>query len=100
MEIPEKPKNHLSNVLIGTVIICLLIGGVFGYAVSSLATSSKISSLQDQVSTLKTQVLNLQSAGDSPTQNITYENATIKPHMFWERIFHCPSCSNRSVALS
>jgi S1-C subfamily serine protease len=78
MEMPEKPKNpRLSNVLVGTVIICLLIGGIFGYAVSSLTTSSKISSLQDQVSTLKTQVSNLQSAEDSPTQNITYENATI-----------------------
>jgi S1-C subfamily serine protease len=78
MELPEKPKApRLSNVLVGAVIICLLIGGIFGYAVSSLTTSSKISSLQDQVSTLKTQVSNLQSAEDSPTQNITYENATI-----------------------
>jgi len=78
MELPEKPKApRLSNVLVGAVIICLLIGGIFGYAVSSLITSSKISSLQDQVSTLKTQVSNLQSAEDSPTQNITYENATI-----------------------
>jgi len=84
MEMPEKPKNHLSNVLIGTVIICLLIGGVFGYAVSSLTTSGKVSSLQDQVSTLKTQVSNLQSAGDSPTQNITYENATINTYVLGE----------------
>ncbi|MGA2767295.1 MAG: trypsin-like peptidase domain-containing protein [Candidatus Bathyarchaeia archaeon] len=77
MELPEKPKApRLSNVLVGAVIICLLIGGIFGYAASSLTTSSKISSLQDQVSTLKTQVSNLQSE-DPSTQNITYENATI-----------------------
>jgi len=82
MEIPEKPKNpRLSNVLIGTVIICLLIGGVFGYAVSSLTTSSQISSLQNNVSNLQKQVANLQSTQDSSSQNTTnadpsYENTT------------------------
>jgi S1-C subfamily serine protease len=77
-ELPEKPKaRHLSAVLIAILILSLLVGGIIGYGVSSLTTSSQISSLQDQVSTLKTTVSNLQSAEGQPTQNITYENATV-----------------------
>jgi S1-C subfamily serine protease len=82
MEIPEKPKNpRLSNVLIGTVIICLLVGGVFGYAVTSLTTSSQIGDLQSNVSNLQKQAANLQLTQDSSSQNTTnadpsYENTT------------------------
>ena len=82
MEIPEKPKNpRLSNVLIGTVIICLLVGGVFGYAVTSLTTSSQIGDLQSNVSNLQKPAANLQLTQDSSSQNTTnadpsYENTT------------------------
>ena len=77
MELPEKPKaRRLSAVLVGTVIICLLIGGILGYAVSSLATSSQISSLQSQVSTLKEEVADLKSTQNSSSNNNIYENNT------------------------
>jgi S1-C subfamily serine protease len=73
MEMPEKPKGpSVSRVLMGTVIICLLIGGVFGYAMSGLTTSRQIGSLQNNVSTLEEQVKNLQSAQNSSSQNTTY----------------------------
>jgi S1-C subfamily serine protease len=79
METPEKLKNHrLSNVVIGTVIICLLVGGVFGYAVNSLTNSSQVSNLQTNVSNLQKQVANLQSTQDSAQQTAdpSYENTT------------------------
>ena len=61
MELPEKPKTRsLSTVLIGTAIICLLIGGILGYAISSFTASSQISDLQSRLSTLEKQVSNLQ----------------------------------------
>jgi S1-C subfamily serine protease len=77
MELPEKPRtSRLSTVLIGTVIICLLVGGIFGYAMTSLINSSQISDLQSRVSTLQNQVSDLQSRNDSISRNTTYENNT------------------------
>jgi S1-C subfamily serine protease len=77
MELPEKPRTpRLSTVLIGTVIICLLVGGIFGYAMSSLISSSRISDLQSRVSTLENLVSDLQSTHNSSSGNITYENNT------------------------
>jgi S1-C subfamily serine protease len=75
LELPEKPKApRLSAVLITTVIISLLIGGVFGYAITSLTTSSRISSLQTQVSTLQRQFTDLQSTQNSSSDNVTNQN--------------------------
>jgi S1-C subfamily serine protease len=77
MELPEKPKApRLSTVLIGTIIICLLTGGIFGYAISSFTTSSKISGLQNRVSNLEEQVSGLESKKDTIYENNTYENYT------------------------
>jgi S1-C subfamily serine protease len=77
MELPEKSKaRRLSTILIGTVIICLLVGGIVGYGISSLTISSQISDLQGHISTLQKQVSNLQSTQNSSSQNITYENIT------------------------
>ncbi|MGA3191971.1 MAG: trypsin-like peptidase domain-containing protein [Candidatus Bathyarchaeia archaeon] len=77
MELPEKPKTpHLFAALIATVIISVLIGGIFGYGMSSLTTSGQISSLQSEVSTLEKQVTNLQSTQDSSSDNVTYANNT------------------------
>jgi S1-C subfamily serine protease len=73
MELNEKQKNSPAfRVLLGVVIICLLAGGVIGYAMSSLATSSQIDSLNNNVSSLQNQVSNLQSKLDSLSQNTTY----------------------------
>jgi S1-C subfamily serine protease len=76
MELPEKPKAHSSTVLIAAVILSLLIGGLLGYAISSVATQSQINNLQSQVSTLKKQVTDLQSTQNSSPDNVTYENNT------------------------
>ena len=77
LELPEKPKTlHSSTVLIAAVIISLLIGGIFGYAITSFTTQSQINSLQSQVSTLKKQVTDLQSTQNSSSDNVTYENNT------------------------
>jgi S1-C subfamily serine protease len=77
MELPEKPKNlPTSRVLLGAVIICLLAGGVVGYAMSSLATSSQINGLNSNVSNLQNQVNNLQSTLNTLTQNSTTHTET------------------------
>ena len=77
MESLEKPKTRsLSTILMGTVIICLLIGGIVGYAMSSFNTSSQINDLQSDVSTLEKQVSTLQLTNGSSSGNVTYENAT------------------------
>jgi S1-C subfamily serine protease len=77
LELPEKPKVlRLTTALIATVIICLLVGGILGYAISSFTISSQISSLQGRISTLEGQVSDLQSTNNSFSQNVTYENIT------------------------
>jgi S1-C subfamily serine protease len=77
LELPEKPKApHLFAVLIATVIISVLIGGLFGYGISSLTTSNQINSLQSEVSTLNKQVTGLQSTQDPSSDNVTYANNT------------------------
>src|SRR5271157_5516171 len=72
--LPEKPKNpHLTRVLVGAIIICLLAGGVIGYAASSLATSNQINNLTHNVSTLQNQVADLESTQNSSSnENNTY----------------------------
>ncbi|MGD0979202.1 MAG: trypsin-like peptidase domain-containing protein [Candidatus Bathyarchaeia archaeon] len=77
MESPEKPKTRsLSTILIGTAVICLLIGGILGYAISSFDTSSQISGIQSNVSTLEKEVSDIQSTNNSTSGNVTYANST------------------------
>jgi S1-C subfamily serine protease len=77
MELPEKTKtSRLSTVLIATAVICLLVGGILGYGMSSLVFSSRISDLQSRVSTLENQVSSLQSMNNSSSGSISYENNT------------------------
>jgi S1-C subfamily serine protease len=81
LELPEKQKApHSSTILIAAVIISLLIGGIFGYAISSLTTQNQINSLQSQVSTLKNRITELHSNQNSSSDNVanqnTYENNT------------------------
>ena len=79
MELPEKPKTRrLSMILMGTAIICLLIGGILGFAISSFTTSSQINDLQSHVSTLENQVSYLQSTNNSSSGNTTYVNPTFE----------------------
>ena len=65
-------KNGFSTVLITIIIIVsLMAGGLVGYSINNSTTSAKIDDLQNQLSTLQEQMLNLNS-----TQNITNENNT------------------------
>ena len=73
MENTQKSKTTgFSTVLITIIIIVsLMAGGLVGYSISNSTTSAKIDDLQNQLSTLQEQILNLNS-----TQNITKENNT------------------------
>jgi len=78
-------KPRFSTTLIAIIIISLLAGGLIGYAISYVIISGNINDLQNQVSALQGQVLNLQSASNTPNatnQNNTYiigENASLSP---------------------
>jgi len=76
---PEKPRTRsLTAILIGTAIICLLIGGILGFAITSFNTSSQISGLQSKVSTLQEQVSDIKSTNSSTSQSVTYLNSTVE----------------------
>jgi S1-C subfamily serine protease len=67
LELPEKPKAfRLSAAVTAIVIICLLIGGIAGYALGSLAISNENRDLKGRLSTLEEQVSGL------PYDNNTY----------------------------
>jgi S1-C subfamily serine protease len=84
MESSEKPKTRrLTTVLIGAIIICLLVGGIIGYGLSSFSTSRQITNLQDQVSSLQSTLnsdnqtlTSLKKQVSSLNQGVTYENTT------------------------
>ena len=87
VEMEEKVKTlahtrRLSIVLVGTVIICVLIGGMLGYAISSFATSSQIRDLQGQVSTLTALISASQSTQNSSSQNLVYEISTTENNTY------------------
>jgi S1-C subfamily serine protease len=73
LESTQKSKTTgFSTVLITIIIIVsLMAGGLVGYSISNSTTSAKIDDLQNQLSTLQEEILNLNS-----TQNITNENNT------------------------
>ncbi len=63
MEMSEKPKkSRLYVVLVVAVIISLLIGGMFGYAISSLVAGNEIGGLQSRVSDLEKTVSDISAA--------------------------------------
>ena len=65
MEMSEKPKkSRLYVVLIAAVMISVLIGGMFGYAISSLVASNEIGGLQNRVSVLEKTVSNIPATQD------------------------------------
>ena len=79
MEPSGKQKTpHLSTVLIGAIIVGLLIGGIFGYAMSSLTITNQSSNLQGRLSTLEKQVSDLQSTYNSSSENVTNTGPTYK----------------------
>jgi S1-C subfamily serine protease len=73
LESTQKSKTtRFSTALITTIIVVsLMAGGLVGYSIGNSTISARISDLQNQLSTLQEQILNLQS-----TQNITNENNT------------------------
>jgi S1-C subfamily serine protease len=73
LELPEKPKvSRLTTALIATAIICLLVGGTFGYAINSLTISNQMSDLQNRLSDLENNVSDLQPGQGTPYENDTY----------------------------
>jgi S1-C subfamily serine protease len=80
----------MSAILIGIALLCLLMGGILGYAVSSFTTSDQINNLQSQVSSLKqdlqsnsSQISSLQTQVSDleqelqPTLNSSASNITV-----------------------
>ncbi len=63
MEYFEKlRKKRLTVVLTATVIVCLLVGGVSGYAIRSFVVSVSVSDLQQRILDLENNVSSLQTA--------------------------------------
>ncbi len=72
MEYFEKlRKKRLTVILTATVIVCLLVGGVSGYAIRSFVVSVSISDLQQRILDLENNVSSLQTA-----QSVVYGNNT------------------------
>jgi len=69
----KSKKTRFSTALIATIIIVsLMAGGLLGYSVDNSAISGRISDLQNQLSTLQEEILNLQSTQNVINQNNTY----------------------------
>jgi S1-C subfamily serine protease len=73
LENTQKSKTtHFSTALILSIIVVSLVaGGLLGYSIGNSRISATIDDLQNQLSTLQEEILNLNS-----TQNITNENNT------------------------
>ena len=85
----------MAIVLAGTIMACLLIGGIIGYAMTSLTTESQIHDLQNQVSTLK------QTISDSESQDPSSETSTIENNTYLlEENVSLPNYTSRSKAPS
>ena len=74
METNQKPKTprFSTTLIVITIVVSLIAGGLLGYAISNLIISGSISDLQNQVSALQGQVSNLQSTPNAVNQNSTY----------------------------
>ena len=74
MESTQKSKTtRFSTALIITIIIvCLMAGGLLGYLIRNSTISARIDDLENQLSTLQEEILNLQSTQSVINQNNTY----------------------------
>jgi S1-C subfamily serine protease len=74
LETNQKPKTprFSTTLIVITIVVSLIAGGLLGYAISNLIISGNISDLQNQVSALQGQVSNLQSTPNVANQNSTY----------------------------
>jgi len=74
LETNQKPKTprFSTTLIVITIVVSLIAGGLLGYAISNLIISGSISDLQNQVSALQGQVSNLQSTPNAVNQNSTY----------------------------
>jgi len=74
LESTQKSKTtRFSTALIITIIIvCLMAGGLLGYLIRNSTISARIDDLENQLSTLQEEILNLQSTQSVINQNNTY----------------------------
>jgi S1-C subfamily serine protease len=74
LETNQKPRTprFSTTLIVITIVVSLIAGGLLGYAISNLIISGSISDLQNQVSELQGQVSNLQSTPNAVNQNSTY----------------------------
>jgi S1-C subfamily serine protease len=78
MEMPEKPKKSGSyTVLIAVVIVSVLIGGMLGYAVTSLVSSNEINDLRNRVSVLEKTVSNIPSGQNDTNLYLLGDNVSL-----------------------
>ncbi len=78
MELPQKPKNTptLALFVVTAVITSLVVGVLFGYLAFYLITSEEMDNLQNQVTSLQGQLLQIQSA-ENVTLVISEENVSV-----------------------
>jgi S1-C subfamily serine protease len=74
LENTQKPKTtRFSTALIITIIVVsLMAGGLLGYSIGNSTVSARTNDLQNQLSTLQEEILNLQSTQNIINQNNTY----------------------------
>jgi len=73
LELPEKQKNPRTSTLFVVIVVIasLVVGGLFGYLSCYSATSEEISNIQNQVTSLQSQLSQVQSAQNMGIQNVT-----------------------------
>ena len=68
----QKRTNFFTILLVITIVVGLLVGGWLGYFIGYSTVSEKIDAMQEQLSTLQQQILNLQTTNNVTNQNIDY----------------------------
>ena len=68
----QKKTNLFTAFLVITIVVSLLVGGWLGYFIGYSTISDKIDAMQEQLSTLQQQILNLQTTNNFTSQNTAY----------------------------
>lgn len=80
MNMPESTdKKKLTQIFVVVVASCLILGGLFGYAINAMATSNQLHDMENAVNALEAEVSDLQSSKNDSgniTGNMTINNVT------------------------